>query len=72
MTFGQAIEAMREGRHVARVNWNGKNMWIALQWPDNNSKITLPYIYMKTAQDEIVPWLASQSDILGVDWAIVN
>lgn len=30
-----------------------------------------PYITMKTAQDTIVPWLASQSDILDEDWTLV-
>lgn len=29
------------------------------------------YIAMKTAQDNVVPWLASQSDVLASDWAIV-
>lgn len=26
------------------------------------------YIYMKTAQENIIPWLASQSDMLSEDW----
>ena len=30
-----------------------------------------PYITMKTAQDKIVPWLASQSDMLDTDWQVV-
>ena len=30
MTFGNAIEAMKEGRRVARRGWNGKNMFIFL------------------------------------------
>lgn len=30
-----------------------------------------PHIDMKTAQGTIVPWLASQSDLLAEDWAIV-
>lgn len=31
-----------------------------------------PYIAMKTVQDYVVPWLASQTDILGEDWEIVE
>lgn len=31
----------------------------------------LPWIGMKTADDKFVPWLASQTDILAEDWAIV-
>lgn len=30
------------------------------------------YIAMKTAQDNVVPWLASQTDMLANDWAIVG
>lgn len=28
MTFGDAIEAMKQGKHVARKGWNGKGMYI--------------------------------------------
>lgn len=38
---------------------------------DRNSKISyLPYLEMKTAQGDYVPWLASQTDILAEDWEI--
>ena len=30
-----------------------------------------PYLLMKTAQDDYVPWVASQSDILAEDWELV-
>jgi len=30
-----------------------------------------PYITMKTAQGKIVPWLASQSDMLDNDWMVI-
>lgn len=29
------------------------------------------YLAMKTAQNNVVPWLASQTDILAEDWEIV-
>lgn len=67
-TFGEAIEMMRAGNKMARTGWNGKNMWIFIQTPDVMSKMTLPYIYMKTAQGDLVPWLASQADMLAGDW----
>lgn len=31
----------------------------------------LPYIMMKTAEGSFVPWLASQTDILANDWAVI-
>ena len=30
----------------------------------------LPYIMMKTADGAFVPWLASQTDILAIDWQV--
>ena len=30
------------------------------------------YIAMKTAQNDVVPWVASQSDILAEDWMIAE
>lgn len=71
MTFGDAIEALKIGERVHRAGWNGKGMWLALQRPDANSKMTLPYIYMKTADDQQVPWLASQTDMLAEDWDLL-
>ncbi len=72
MNFGQAIDALKAGKKVARSGWNGKGMWLALQIPDANSKMSLPYIYMKTADDHLVPWLASQTDVLAEDWDCVE
>jgi hypothetical protein len=31
MSFGQALEALRTGKHVARAGWNGKGMWLTQQ-----------------------------------------
>ena len=72
MNFGDAIVALKEGKRVSRAGWNGKGMWLGLQVPDTHSKMTLPYIYMKTAQDDLVPWLASQTDMLAEDWGLVE
>lgn len=70
LTFSEALSALKEGESVMRIGWNGKGMWIKAQFPDNNSKMTLPYIYMKTADNNLVPWLASQTDIMAEDWLI--
>jgi hypothetical protein len=32
----------------------------------------LPYLMMKTAGGEFVPWLASQTDILAEDWELAQ
>ncbi len=71
MNFGKAIENLKLGNRVSREGWNGKNMWLALQVPDTHSKMQRPYIYMSDAQGLLVPWLASQTDVLAEDWGIV-
>lgn len=68
LDFGWALRRLREGMKVTREGWNGRGMWLALQVPDEHSKMTRPYIYMSTADGALVPWVASQSDIFGEDW----
>lgn len=71
MTFGMALAALKEGHQVARSGWNGRGMYLELQVPDEYSKMSLPYIWMKTACDNRVPWLASQTDMLAEDWLVL-
>ena len=87
MTFGLAIEALKKGYKVARKGWVEKDMFLFLV-PGSKFKVNRPpllgiyedgteisyhpHIDMKTAQGDIVPWTASQSDILVEDWVIVK
>lgn len=77
MKFGQALERLEAGKKVYRAGWNGTAIFIKLQIPDEHSKMTAPYIYIDTtglqtnnpaAPKVIVPWLASQTDMLANDW----
>jgi hypothetical protein len=72
LTFGDALTVLKKGGKVCRSGWNGKGMWLALQVPDAHSKMSLPYIYMKTVDDKLVPWLASQTDVLAEDWCVLD
>lgn len=72
LNFEEALHVLKSGAKVARVGWNGQKMWIALQTPDAGSKMQQPYIYMKTAYDTLVPWVASQTDLLAEDWTVVE
>lgn len=71
MDFGEALALLKEGDMVAREGWNGKRMFVKLQVPDENSKMRRPYLYMSPVDGDLVPWVASQSDILAEDWHIV-
>jgi hypothetical protein len=62
-------QILRESHSISR---NGKNQFITLQRPDENSKMSLPYIFIHTEQDDLVPWLASQTDMLATDWVAME
>ena len=84
MTFGQAIEAMKHEHYVQRKGWNGKGLRLGLVGKGGcmehgfSEVSTLPYIVILYPFDSIntpgaiVPWLASQTDILAEDWLIVE
>ncbi len=80
MTFGEAIEVVKQGGRVQRAGWNGKHMWIALipgEGPlpspiDKKERFVDPCIAMRTAQNTLQPgWLASQADMLSEDWQVL-
>ncbi len=81
--FGSALEIIQEGGRVARSGWNGKGMFLFLVkgetvtnaiedcYGDPSAKgkhKALDAIYMHTVQGDLVPWLASQTDLLCSDW----
>lgn len=69
--FGRALdEFLRSGKKVARMGWNGKGMYITVQGPDENSKMKRPYIFIVPSSDgsDTIPWVASQRDLLEMDW----
>ena len=87
MNFGEAIESLKQGKKVSRAGWNGKNMFLFLVpgsefivnrppllgiYPEGTKINYHAHIDMKTATGEIVPWLASQTDVLAEDWGLVE
>lgn len=63
---------------MARIGWNGKGMFLFIipEWTYTDGKQdnypNVEFIAMKTAQENITPWLASQADMLADDWVIVD
>lgn len=80
MNFGQAIEAMKQGKKVARIGWNGKGMYLYLADGELLTEAigddSFPFtdsIVMKTADNKYcIGWHASQADMLAEDWMIVE
>jgi hypothetical protein len=71
LRFGDAIDILKLGGRVAREGWNGKDQWLELQTPDEHSKMQQPYIYISPVAGDLIPWFASQSDMLARDWVRV-
>lgn len=70
-SFSEALEALKKGFKVTRQGWNGKGMYLKAQFPDENSKMEKPYIYIFPGEGFTVPWVASQADLFGEDWIIL-
>jgi hypothetical protein len=86
MNFSDALNGIKTGKRMAREGWNGKGMFVFLV-PGSTFKVNRPplmgiypegtevnyhaHIDMKTADGFIVPWLASQADLLAEDWCEV-
>ena len=87
MDFGTALTALKHGQKVARDGWNGKGMFLFLVpgsrfqvsrapllgiYPEGTEIDYHAHIDMKTAQGYVVPWLASQTDLLAEDWVVIS
>lgn len=84
MNFGKALEALKEGKKVAREGWNGKNQYIELATNvsyknpegeiinvDHATMGNKAIAFVGTSGVQL-GWLASQSDMLSDDWKIVE
>lgn len=84
MKFGQAIEAIKQGRRAKREGWNGKNQYVELA--KNISYEAADGTIVNAVHDAIgnkaiafvgtsgvqLGWLASQADMLAEDWIIFD
>jgi hypothetical protein len=71
MGFDGALQKLKNGEKVSRYGWNGPGQYIEMQSPDTHSKMSLPYLFIKTVSGDLVPWAASQTDVLAEDWYTV-
>jgi len=86
VSFGQAIEAAKRGKKVARKGWNGQGMFayivpsasypaqtkIAKEYFGENLVPYRAYWALKTAQEDVATWSPSGSDSLAEDWIILD
>ena len=83
-TFGQAIEALKQGKRAKREGWNGKNQYIELATcisytnaggevvnAEHNAIGNKAIAFVGTSGVQL-GWLASQADMLAEDWLIIG
>lgn len=71
MNFSDALIGLKIKKRAARTGWNGQGMYIEMQRPDEYSKMQRPYLYISSVDSALVPWVASQTDLLAEDWLFV-
>lgn len=87
MNFGEAIEAVKQGKKIAREGWNGKGMFVyyvpANKYPfstevgkslaDEDGKVTYnAYLAIKNVNETVSTWVPSINDVLAEDWVILE
>lgn len=70
--FSWALEQLKEREVMYRKGWNGKGLFVKAQFPDENSKMTEPYLFISAVSLEggLVPWVPSQMDMFAEDWDV--
>jgi len=84
LPFGFAIEALKKGRKVTRLGWNGNGMFLYYVPAARYKSVTdvaisigetvqyRGYLALKTVQGDIAMWSPSGSDALADDWVILE
>lgn len=70
-TFSDALMHARRGGRITRKGWNAGGQHVEAQYPDKGSRMSAPYLVLKNAQNDLVPWAPSQGDLFACDWALL-
>lgn len=68
LTFSEALQAMEVGYSVRLPKWSPE-VRISIQSPDENSKMTAPYLYVESRYGR-VPWNPTQIELLAQNWEV--
>ena len=87
LTFSQALELIKLGFRLQRAGWNGPEQFVFLVpgstfvvnrppllgiYPEGTEVNYHAHIDIRNQQGVIVPWLASQGDLLADDWETIG
>lgn len=69
MTFGEAFEQVKKGKGMRLPHWK-PDVVIKAQYPDENSKMTAPYLYVESRFGR-VPWKETMIELFSEDWEVI-
>ncbi len=87
MNFSEALVRIKNGAKLKRSGWNGKEQFVFLVpgstfivnrppllgiYPEGTEVTYHAHVDIRNQQGVIVPWLASQGDLLAEDWEVVK
>lgn len=83
--FGFALEAVQQGRKIARTGWNGKGMFVYYVPGGDFASLTdvaikefgttvhyNPYFAIKNVDGTVSTWVPSVNDCLAKDWQVLS
>lgn len=73
MTFGKAFDLInnKDRKLAMRLpNW-GKDVMIKVQFPDEHSKMTAPYLFVESRFGRI-PWKETMIELFANNWEVIN
>ena len=70
MNFGQAFEEAKKGKSMRLPNWQD-DVLIKVQYPDKDSKMTAPYLYVESRFGK-VPWKETMIELFSENWIVIN
>lgn len=75
MSFSEVLTQLKakDQNGFSRKGWNGEGLFIRAQFPDENSKMGNPYLYIDATAlgGTLTPWVPSTGDLFADDWFTV-
>lgn len=69
MKFGEAFEEVKKGKSMRLPSWK-PDVLIKVQYPDENSKMTAPYLYVESRFGR-VPWKETMIELFSEEWETI-
>jgi len=69
MNFGKAFEEIQKGKSMRLPGWS-EDVKIKVQFPDKNSKMTAPYLYVESRYG-MVPWEEIMIELFSKEWEVI-